>query len=125
MCPLGLGEGAGVVRGQAGGSADGAVLASQFAVEECSGGGVRGDFFVGQQREQPFLEGAEPAFDFAFGLRTGSDEVGDAQRGAGVLELRVGIAAVGGGFMAEQGQAIGVQGHGRPWTMKTPRKCLK
>jgi len=74
------------------------------------GGVVRADLLVGQQREQPVLEGAEAAFDFAFRLRTGGDEVGDAQRGERPLELGAGIATVGGGLMSEQGQAIGVEG---------------
>jgi len=44
-------------------------------------------------------------------LGTGGDEVRDAQRrGEGPLELRAGIATVGGGHMAKQGQAIGVEG---------------
>ena len=107
--PFGQRQGASVVRGQAGRAADGAVLSRQFAVEEFLGGSVRGDLFVGQQREQSVLKGAEPAFDFALRLRTGGDEGRDAQGGEGALELRAGIAAVGGGFMAEQGQAVGVE----------------
>lgn len=107
---FGLRLGAGGVGGEAGGAADGPVLPGQFTVEEFLGGRVRGDLLVGQQREQAVLEGAEAAFDFAFGLGTGGDEVRDAQRGEGALELGAGIPTVGGGFMAEQGQAIGVQG---------------
>ena len=57
-----------------------------------------------------FLEGAKAAFDFAFGLRAGGDQMGDAQGGEGALELGAGIPAIGGGLMAEQGQAIGVKG---------------
>jgi hypothetical protein len=108
--PFGLRLGAGGVWGQASGAADGAILPGQFTVQEFVGGGVGGDLFVGQQREQAVLEGAEPAFDFTLGLGTGGDEVGDAQGGEGALELGAGIAPIGGGHMAEQGQAIGING---------------
>jgi len=37
----------------------------------------------------------------------------DAQGGQGSLELALGIASLGGGLMAEEGQAIGVDGHGK------------
>ena len=55
------------------------------------------------------MEGAEAAFDFAFGLGARGHEVGHAQRGEGALELRARIAPVGGGLMTEQGQPIGVE----------------
>ena len=37
--------------------------------------------------------------------------MGDAQGGEGALELGAGIPAIGGGLMAEQGQAIGVKSY--------------
>jgi hypothetical protein len=55
------------------------------------------------------LEGAKAAFDFTLGLGAGGDQMGDAQRGEGALELGAGIAALGGGIMAKQGQAVGVK----------------
>jgi len=108
--PRGLRLGAGYVRGQPRGAADGAVLASQFAVQQFLGGSVRGDLLVGQQGEQSVLEGAEAALDFTFGLGTGSDQVRDAQRGECALKLRARIAPIGGGLMAEQSQSIGIEG---------------
>ena len=39
--------------------------------------GVRGDFLAGQKGDDAFLEGAKAAFDFAFGLRAGGDQMGD------------------------------------------------
>ena len=111
--PLGLRLGAGVVGGEAGGAAGGAVLPDQFAGEQFLGGGVSGYFLIGQQCDQAVLEGAEAAFDFTLGLRAGSDKVSNAQRGQGALELGAGIASVGGGHMAEQGQAVGVESHGQ------------
>ncbi len=107
---LGLSLGAGLVRGQAGGAADGSILAGQFAGEEFLSPGIVGDFLVGQEGQEPLLEGAEAAFDFAFGLRAGRDQMGDPQRREGPLELGTGIPAVGRGLMAEEGQAIGVEG---------------
>src|ERR1043166_422617 len=78
-----VGFGAGLVWGEAGGAADGAVLG-----------------------------GAEAAFDFALGLRAWSDQVSDAQCGQGALELGAGVAPVGGGLVTEEGEGIGVEGHG-------------
>lgn len=107
------GQGAGRVGRLLGGAAAGAVWAGQFAVEQLLGGGVGGDARVGQERDQTVLKGAEAAFDFAFGLRAGGDEVGDAQGGEGALELGAWLVAARGGHMAEQGQAVGVEGQGQ------------
>ena len=107
---LGLGQDAGLVRGQAGGAADGPVLAGQLAHEQFLGRGIVGDFLVGQEGEHPLLEGAEAAFDLPFGLRTGRDQMGDAQRDEGALELGAGIETIAGGLVAEEGQAIGIDG---------------
>ena len=70
-------------------------------------------FFVSQEGDQAVLEGAEAAFDFAFGLGIRSDAVGRAQRGEGTLELGVGIEPVGGGGVAEEGQAVGIKTGGQ------------
>ena len=107
-----LGLGAGVVRGETGGAADGAILAGQLAGQQLLSGGVSGDFLIGQKGDDSFLEGAEAAFDFAFGLWGGGDQMRDIQRGERALELGAGIAAIGRGLMAEQGQAIGVERQG-------------
>ena len=95
--------GASLVRGQAGGAADGSILAGQFACEQLLSRGIIGDFLIGQQGDAALLEGAEAAFDFALGLGAGCDQMGDAQGCEGPLELGTRIAAVGGGLMAEEG----------------------
>jgi len=105
--------GAGVVRGKAGGAADGAILAGQFAIQQFLCGDVSGDFFVGQKGDDAFLEGAKTAFDFAFGLRAGRDQMRDPQRGERALELRARIAAIARGLVAKQGQAIGIKSYGQ------------
>lgn len=46
-----------------------------LAVEEFLGGGIISDFFVSQQGDQAFLQRSKTAFDFAFGLGAGGDEV--------------------------------------------------
>ena len=61
------------IRAQAGGAANGGVLALHLAVEHDLGGGIAADFFIGQDGDQAFLQGAKAAFDLAFGLRAGSD----------------------------------------------------
>ena len=120
-----LGLGPGVVRGETGGTADGAVLAGQFAGQQFLGGGISGDFLIGQKRDDSFLEGAKAAFDFAFGLRAGGDQMGNAQGGQRALELRARITAIAGGLMAEQGQAIGVEGLGQAVEGKRAAKVLE
>ena len=72
-----------------------------------------GDFFVGQEADEAFLEGAEAAFDFAFGGGVWGNAVGDAQGGERALELGVGVEAVRGGAMAEEREAVGVEAGGR------------
>ena len=48
---------------------------------------VGGDFGVGQEGDEAALKSAEAAFDFAFGLRGGCDEVGDAEGSEGALKF--------------------------------------
>jgi len=98
---LGLRQRAGLIRGEASGATDGAVKPGEFAVEYLLGARVVGDFFIGQQGKETVLEGAEAAFDFAFGLRTGSHEVRDAQRGESSLELRMWVESIGAGLVAK------------------------
>ena len=86
-------------------------MAGQFVGQQFLCRGVSGDFLVGQKGDDAFLEGAKAAFDFAFGLRAGGDQMGDAQGGEGALELGARIPAIGRGLMAEQGQTIGVKSY--------------
>ncbi len=93
---------------EAGGAANGGILALHLAVEHGLCGGIAVDFFIGQEGDQTFLQGAESAFDLAFGLRAGRDQMGDPQGGEGALELRTGIPVIGHGIMAKKTQAIGI-----------------
>ena len=104
----------GSVGGQPGGATDVVlVVPGDLRLEQGVGRGVGGDLFVGEQGDQAVLEGAEAAFDFAFGRGVGGDAVGRAQRGEGALELGVGVELVGGGGVAEERQAVGVEAGGR------------
>jgi hypothetical protein len=49
----------------------------------------------------------------------------DAQGGEGALELRARITAIGCGFMAEQGQAIGVESQGQAMEGKSAAEVLE
>ena len=57
-----------------------------MAVEEFLGGGIIIDFFISQQGDQAFLQSSKTAFDFAFG------------------------PVVGGGSVAKEAQAVGIDG---------------
>lgn len=98
----------GGIRAEASGAANGGILALHFPVEHDLCGSIALDFFIGQDGDEAFLQGAESAFDLAFGLGAGSDQMGYAQSGEGALELRTGIAVIGHGIMAKQTQAIGI-----------------
>ena len=98
------------VGAQAGGAADGGVLPFNLPVEHDLGSGVAADFFVGQEGHQPLLQGTKAAFDLAFGLRAGSDQMVHAQGGEGALELGARIAVIGHRIMAEEAQTVGIDG---------------
>ena len=100
-------------------------MAGQLAGQQFLCRGVIGDFLAGQEGDDSPLKGAQAAFDFAFGLGAGRDQVGDAQRGEGPLKLRAGVAAIGGGLMAEQGQAIGVESPGQAVEGKSVAEVLE
>ena len=78
----------------------------QLAVEHDLGGGIAADFLIGEDCDQAFLQGSKAAFNFAFGLGAGSDQMRYAQRGEGALELGAGIPVIGHGVMAEEAQAV-------------------
>jgi len=69
-------------------------LADDFHLEDLVGVFVGFDFGVSQKCDDPVLKGAEAAFDFAFGLGSGRDDVGHAKPAQGTLELAFGIAVV-------------------------------
>ena len=102
----------GGIGAQAGGATDGGILTLHFSVEHDLCGGIGADFFIGQDGDQAFLEGSEAAFDFAFGLRAGGDQMGDPQGGEGALELGTGIPVIGHGIVAKEAEAVGIDDHG-------------
>ncbi len=105
------GEVPGGVGGEAGGAAGlMLVVPGDLGLEQGVGVLVVGDLLEGQEGDEALLEGVEAALDFAFGLGVGGDAVGRPQGGEGALELGVGVEAVGRGTMAEEGQAVGVEG---------------
>jgi hypothetical protein len=65
-------------RSAAGGAIYGKVLAGDFHLEDNIGLLPGGGTGVGEKGDQTALEGAEAALDFAFGLRCGSDTMGNA-----------------------------------------------
>lgn len=99
------------VRAEAGGAANGGVLALNLPVEHDLRGGIAAGFFIGQDGYQAFLQGAKTAFDLAFGLRAGSDQMGHAQSREGALKLGTRIPIIGHGIMAKEAEAIGVHHH--------------
>ena len=76
-----------LIRGEAGGAAEGAVLALDLVVEDGLGRVVTGDPFEGQQGEPALLEGAEATFAFPLGLRARSHQMRNAQGREDALEL--------------------------------------
>jgi len=112
VASVGDGLGPSVVGAKTRGSANGPVLLLQFVVEEVLGPAVIVDALESEQGQKAFLEGAETALDLAFGLGTRSDKMRDPQRGERPLEFRAGIPAIGRGLVAEEGQSVGVEGHG-------------
>ena len=83
----------------------------QLPVEHDLGGRIAADFFIGEDCDQTFLQGSKAAFNFAFGLGAGSDQMSYTERGEGSLELRAGIPVIGHGVMAEEAQAVCVHHH--------------
>ncbi len=107
------------------GATDGDVLVSDLAIEHDLSSSVIADLFVSQQCHQALLQGAKAAFNLAFGLRAGSDQMGHAQGGEGALELRTGVAIIGHGIMAKEAQAIGVNGQRQAMLQEEATKMLE
>lgn len=104
----------GGVGGQVGGATDLVlVVPVDLDLEQSVGVFIIGDFFISQEGDQAVLQGAEAAFDFAFGLGIGSDAMSHAQRSEGALELGMGVEPVVGGGVAKERQSIGVKAGGR------------
>lgn len=96
-----------------------------LSVEHDLCGGIAADFFIGQDGHQAFLQGSKAAFDLAFGLRAGSNQMGDAESGEGALELGTGIAVIGHGVMAKEAQAVGIHDHRQGVLDKEAAKMLE
>lgn len=93
-----------------------------LSVEHDLCGGIAADFFIGQDGYQAFLQRSKAAFDLAFGLRAGSNQMGDTQSGEGALELGTGIAVIGHGIMTKEAKAVGVHYH---WQAVPDKKAAK
>ena len=79
-----------------------------FHLEDLAGVLVGFYFGVSQKCDDPVLKGAEAAFDFAFGLGNGGDDVGHAKPAQGTLKLAFWVAVFSAGTGAEEAQAIRV-----------------
>ena len=69
-------------------------MAFDFHLEDFICGFVGVDFCMGQQCNESFLEGAEAAFDFTFGLRGRSNEVGYINGSQCALKLAARVEVV-------------------------------
>ena len=115
----------GRIGAEAGGPANRGILALNLALEHGLGGGIVADFFIGEDGHQALLEGAKAALDLAFGLRTGSDQMGYPQSGEGALELGTGIPVIGHGVMAKEAKPVGVHDHWQAMPEKEATKMLE
>ena len=95
-------------RDASGAALTGAILTLKFHLEDLVGVLLSGDFCVGKEGDETALEGAETTFNFAFCLRSGRDEMGDAEAAQGALKLALWVGAVAAGTGAEKAQRIGV-----------------
>lgn len=107
------------------GAADGGVLSFTLPVEHDLCGGIIFDFFVRQEGHQTVLQGAKTAFDLAFGLRAGSDQMGDPERGKSALELGARVPVIRHGIMPKEAEAVGVHDHGQEVLEKESSKMFK
>ena len=103
----------------------GGILTLNLSVEHDLGGGIAADFFIGQDGDQAFLQGAKAAFDLAFGLRAGSNQMGYAQGGEGALELGTGIPVIGHGIMTKEAKTVGVDDPGQGVLVKEAAKVFE
>ena len=96
-----------------------------LAIQDNLSGGVIANVFISQERYQALLQGSKAAFDLAFGLRAGGDQMGHAQGGEGALKLGTGIPVIGHGIMAEEAEAVGVHDQRYAVLEKEPAKMLE
>ena len=70
------------------------ILAFDFHLKDFVGAFVGVGLGMGQECDEAFLEGAEAAFDFAFGLRERSNKAGYTNGSQGALELAARVEVV-------------------------------
>ncbi len=87
----------------------GLVVVVDLGLQEVVGVIMILDFLEGQETNQAPLKRAEESFNFAFGLRRGSDAVIDAQGAECALELGLSVQSVLGGGMSKEAQAVGIE----------------
>ena len=107
------------------GAADRGILLGDLVIQDDLSRGVIADVFVSQERDQALLQGSEAAFDLAFGLRAGGDQVSHPQGGEGALKLRTGIPVIGPGIVAKEAEAIGGHDQRQVVLEKEPPKMLE
>ena len=103
----------------------GAILTLEFHLENLVGVQRSGDFCVGKEGDKAALEGAETTFDFAFCLRSGCDEMGDAEAAQGALKLAFRVGAVAAGAGTKKAQRIGINGLGDAVVFKGAAEVAK
>jgi hypothetical protein len=96
-----------------------------LAIQDHLSCGVIADAFLGQERYQALLQGSKAAFDLAFGLRAGGDQMRHTQGGEGALELGTGIPVVSHGIMAKAAETIGIDNQRYAVLEKETAKMLK
>ena len=122
---LGAGFFPGGLGAETGGATDGGILTLNLSVQSELGSGLVTDFFIGQDGCQAFLQGAKAAFDLAFGLRAGRDQMGSSQGGEGALELGTGSPVIGHGIMTKEAEAVGGHEQGQGVLDKEAAKMLE
>ena len=97
-------------RNQSSAALGGLVLATDFHLEDLVGVFPGLDPCMSQKGDEAFLESAETAFDFAFGLGSRRNEVSHTEAKEGALKLASGIGVIVTGTWPKEAQAVGVNG---------------
>ena len=122
---LGRGFLPGGIGAQSGSATDGGILTLNLSIEHDLRGGIAADFFIGQYCYQAFLQDSKAAFDLAFGLGAGSNQMSYPQGGEGALELGTGIPVIGHGIMAKETKTVGIHDQWQAVLDKEAAKMLE
>ena len=95
-----------------GGAVDFAILAADFELKDLVSLLPSRDVGVGQEGHETFLEGSKAALDLALGLRSGGDQVSDAESQEGPLEVAFGVGPVVSGTWSKEAQSVGIDDFG-------------